>query len=212
VELFLDRNFHAHLLYIPYREPPSKEEIARAFAISSFEVILPAGPKIEDLRDFLKKLYLKPVFSEFKVGYIPSIDEFSFEAQTTLLKILEEPPPHTILVLTTKKESVLPTIVSRCRRYKITTQKEASDFSEIIKKDLLEQFRLAEQLSQREDLEEKVLRWLLYVKEILKYQPIEKNRLLAYALLELDRKLKSNANKRLALESFFIKIKPLFKE
>jgi len=211
VKLSLDKNFHAHLIYIPSGDLPSKEEIAHAFAISPFEVVLPESLAVKDLRDFLKKLYLKPVFSDLKVGYIPCTDTLSLEAQNTLLKILEEPPSHTIIVLTVKKENILPTIVSRCRRYKITAQKEALNFSEILKKDLFEQFKLAESLSQRDDLEEEITGWLLFIKEELRSRPNQENQFLAEALLELDRKLKSNANKRLVLESFFVKIKPLFR-
>jgi len=76
---------------------------------------------------------------------------------------------------------------------------------------LFEQFKLAESLSQRDDLEEEITGWLLFIKEELRNHPNQENQFLAEALLELDRKLKSNANKRLALESFFVKIKPLFR-
>jgi len=53
VKLSLDKNFHAHLIYIPSGDLPSKEEIAHAFGISPFEVVLPESLAVKDLRDFL---------------------------------------------------------------------------------------------------------------------------------------------------------------
>ena len=41
------------------------------------------------------------------------------EASNSLLKILEEPPPNTVIILTTSRlYSLLPTILGRCQKIK----------------------------------------------------------------------------------------------
>lgn len=52
----------------------------------------------------------------YKVFLISNADELNNEASNSFLKILEEPPEKTIFILTTsRKENLLPTIVSRCQ-------------------------------------------------------------------------------------------------
>ena len=51
-----------------------------------------------------------------KVGILDEVHSMSYEAANHFLKILEEPPPHTIwILLSAEYHAVLPTISSRCR-------------------------------------------------------------------------------------------------
>ena len=59
---------------------------------------------------------LKPFKGKTKVVVIQSYESITKEAQNALLKVLEEPPANTlIIILTLKKEFLLPTILSRCK-------------------------------------------------------------------------------------------------
>ena len=71
---------------------------------------------IEDVRNIQKAILLKPFRGKTKAVVIDVYDNVTLEAQNALLKILEEPPANTIIVITTaKKELILPTIISRCK-------------------------------------------------------------------------------------------------
>lgn len=71
---------------------------------------------IEDVRNIQKKILLKPFKGKAKGVVIEAHDNITTEAQNALLKVLEEPPVNTIIIITiSKKELLLPTIISRCK-------------------------------------------------------------------------------------------------
>lgn len=71
---------------------------------------------IEDVRDIQKKILLKPFKGKTKAVIIQAYENITPEAQNALLKVLEEPPANTIIIISTqKKELLLPTINSRCK-------------------------------------------------------------------------------------------------
>ncbi len=68
-------------------------------------------------RVLLDVVNLKPTESRYKVGIIVAADRMTDEAANAFLKTLEEPPPHSVLILlTTEPERLLETILSRCLR------------------------------------------------------------------------------------------------
>ena len=70
---------------------------------------------INDIKSIHQKIFLKPINSESKVIIIDDAHLLTIEAQNALLKVLEEPPDHTIIILSADKKDVfLPTIISRC--------------------------------------------------------------------------------------------------
>lgn len=76
--------------------------------------------KIDAIRQLQKDLQIKPYEGTKKVYIICDADRMTLQAQNALLKTLEEPPEYaTILLLTTKASSLLPTILSRCQRMKL---------------------------------------------------------------------------------------------
>jgi DNA polymerase III delta prime subunit len=87
--------------------------------IDKFDISLLSFEKsigIEDVRNFQKKLILKPFKSKEKAVILESFNGITIEAQNALLKLLEEPPQHTIIYVTAQnKELMLPTILSRCK-------------------------------------------------------------------------------------------------
>lgn len=80
--------------------------------------IEPSGQliRIARIREVLDILAMKPYEARLRVVIISDAHAMNLEAGNALLKILEEPPEHTILILTASGiADLLPTIVSRCR-------------------------------------------------------------------------------------------------
>ncbi|PIQ78366.1 hypothetical protein COV82_01225 [Candidatus Peregrinibacteria bacterium CG11_big_fil_rev_8_21_14_0_20_46_8] len=76
--------------------------------------------KIESVRTLIERLSLTSQ-SNYKIVLMESIDRLTLDAANALLKILEEPPPKTLFILTAESlRRVLPTIVSRVRRITFT--------------------------------------------------------------------------------------------
>jgi hypothetical protein len=89
---------------------------------------------IEMIRDFERELSLTARNSPAKVGLLTDIDRLTPEAQNALLKTLEEPPPLTYIMGTTRvPEALLPTILSRMSVVRLTDAPQKSDTSILVK-------------------------------------------------------------------------------
>lgn len=83
------------------------------------------GIGIEEIKLMQQKLYLKPIKSPTKAVILRDAELLTIPAQNALLKILEEPPEHTIIILSVKtKEALLPTVLSRCNIIDLQTPKK----------------------------------------------------------------------------------------
>jgi DNA polymerase-3 subunit delta' len=72
--------------------------------------------RIDQIRNLLSNLAMKPYIAEHRVVIIADAHAMNKEAANALLKVLEEPPMNTTVILTVlQKSDLLPTIVSRCR-------------------------------------------------------------------------------------------------
>ena len=72
---------------------------------------------IDQMRELMRAVNLKPSLAEYKVGVIVAADRLNAQAANAFLKTLEEPPDKSILVLlTTEPQRILETILSRCLR------------------------------------------------------------------------------------------------
>ena len=70
--------------------------------------------KIGAVRDFQTQLFYRAFQGKWKVGIIRQAEKLTIQAMNALLKILEEPPANTSLILTSSNRSrLLPTVVSR---------------------------------------------------------------------------------------------------
>jgi len=82
--------------------------------------ILPAPGKrllgIESIRELQREASRPPVEGRWRVFIVPNAEAMTLEGANCLLKTLEEPPIHTVLLLTASDSQVLlSTIVSRCQ-------------------------------------------------------------------------------------------------
>jgi len=72
--------------------------------------------KIDQMRTLQHEAALSPLEGRWKVYIIRQMEQATAEAANCLLKTLEEPPAHVILLLTASQaDALLPTIVSRCQ-------------------------------------------------------------------------------------------------
>jgi DNA polymerase-3 subunit delta' len=70
--------------------------------------------KIEEIRTAIQRLALKPFEARYRIAIFRDFDTAQPRAQDALLKTLEEPAPHAILMLLARSlEAILPTIASR---------------------------------------------------------------------------------------------------
>ncbi len=73
--------------------------------------------RIASIRLLEHKISLTPSEGTYKVYIIEDSDKMNKRAANAFLKTLEEPPVDTVIILTSSKpESLLPTIISRCQR------------------------------------------------------------------------------------------------
>ena len=80
--------------------------------------VFPSGSyiKVDQIRELCQRLALKPYEAKMRVAVLAEAHTLNPEAGNTLLKILEEPPEHTVFILTARQAAdLLPTILSRCR-------------------------------------------------------------------------------------------------
>jgi DNA polymerase-3 subunit delta' len=75
---------------------------------------------IDDIRELQHSASLPPYEGKCKVFIIDGAEYLSTEASNCLLKTIEEPPPHIMILLLTAEETrLLPTVVSRCQRIEL---------------------------------------------------------------------------------------------
>jgi len=72
--------------------------------------------KIAQIRSLCHTLSMRPYEAKKRVVLISEAQTLNAEAGNALLKVLEEPPEHTLIILTAlNTANLLPTIVSRCQ-------------------------------------------------------------------------------------------------
>ncbi|HIE64237.1 MAG: DNA polymerase III subunit delta' [Nitrospira sp.] len=84
-----------------------------------FSVIEPDGNtiKVDQIRAMEEKIIFKPLGSPRKVILIDPADKMNASAANSLLKTLEEPPSHAMIILIASRPASLPeTVLSRCQK------------------------------------------------------------------------------------------------
>jgi DNA polymerase-3 subunit delta' len=105
----------------------------RAIENGNFPDVMVISPeksvlKIEQMRAMKQTAYLKPMVGRKRIFVIDRAEKMNEEAANSVLKILEEPPSFThIILITHNPYLILPTIKSRCQEL---------SFSQISKRDI----------------------------------------------------------------------------
>ena len=74
--------------------------------------------RIDEMREWLETVRYAPVVSRYRVTIMDEAHQIQEGAASALLKTLEEPPPHLVVILcTTHPWDILPTIRSRLQHY-----------------------------------------------------------------------------------------------
>jgi DNA polymerase III subunit delta' len=87
------------------------------------EVVAPDGQfiKVAQMRDAIQKLGFQPFEGKKRVTVFDAAERMNVNAANALLKMLEEPPAHVVLILLTASPSaMLETIRSRCQMMRFT--------------------------------------------------------------------------------------------
>ncbi len=114
---------HAYLFFGP--RGTGKTTTARILAkevgcrgLDLIEIDAASNRGIDDIRSLREKIGLAPAESPYKVYVIDEAHMLTKEAFNALLKTLEEPPAHAILILCTTEPHKIPeTIRSRCQKF-----------------------------------------------------------------------------------------------
>jgi len=94
-----------------------------------------AAIKIEQVRQLQKEISLRPYEGKKKVFIIDNAEDLTPEAASALLKILEEPPANSLIILISAKPNLLfKTITSRCKIIKFSNLKR-TQLKEILSAD-----------------------------------------------------------------------------
>lgn len=145
---------------------------------------------VDQMRDLMQQIQLKPNEAEFKVAVIVAADRLNPQAANAFLKTLEEPPAKSVLILlTTEPGRILETIISRClrlnfggegtRRWDDATQNWLNRFGEMAgaeQKSLLGRYRLMDVLAARlTEMKTSVEEELTAKSPLEKYDDVEKD-------------------------------------
>lgn len=112
------------------------DDLRKKESVSIFDttIITPESSiGIKDVRELQSTIFLKPLQSPKKLIVLKNAASATLDAQNSLLKLLEEPPPHVIIALVVENpDSLLSTIRSRCTLVSIEEKiDENKDFSEL---------------------------------------------------------------------------------
>lgn len=199
------------------------EETSGNFEIHTFDLtIIDNQDKtigIGEIRNFQKQIFLKPIKSKTKAVVLKNCENLTAEAQNALLKVLEEPPKNTIIILTASSiNNFLPTILSRCKiidykEKRKVSEEETEDFEKILKeiknKGVGERLKLAQDLSKNKEETINFLEKVILVarKKLLELDNQEYYLGLIRKIQQTHRIISStNANLRLMLENLFLNL------
>ena len=170
---------------------------------------------IENIRDLKSFMSFKPYSSEYKLAVVENADAMTAEAANAMLKILEEPPKKSVLILISSKPRALPkTILSRCEtvvfppKPEIQTEemsKALAELRKVARYGMAERIQYAKKLHEKEDYAELVNLWLRSLHFQLSHQPASAP--ILRRLLNLSRIVSQpQYNHRIALENFFVNL------
>lgn len=204
-----NRLSHAYLIFGELDEQALRQILA--VATPDFFTLKENPIKINHIRDLNRFLQLKPHSSPRKLALLYSAESMTLESANALLKILEEPPADSVLILQAqKKEKILPTILSRCQIHKVFSSysKDLSEDyihpEEIGKLSIKERFDYAAKIIQSEYLNQILNDWeVTFRNELL----LGKDRLVILRRISITKDLLlTNSSVKLLLENLLLEM------
>lgn len=207
-----------------------RHNLLKKFSVyKSDQILIEGETSIETVRDLKKIVLTYPRKGRTLAVILTQIHSFSHPAQTALLKLLEEPPQNTILILETDNQSnVLTTIKSRSLIIKsnqipqltpvqeteiITFWKEVFSAKNLGSR-LLIASKLTNNLKNREDVKNWLNNQIVFFHKLLlkRLQPVSKTNLLSasevvsliHNLIQSNRLITSNVNIKLVLDNLLL--------
>jgi hypothetical protein len=157
------------------------------------------------LKNFLSQ---KPFNHYSKIVFIPEADNLNPESQNALLKTLEEPGKNNYLILTTTKtQMLLPTILSRCQKIKLSStrsnnQNKPWPITQNSKKDLDFAFSL---YTDKSEIKPLLLDQLeIYQQQLLSSPDLNTAKIIKKIIMAL-KFIDSNVDPKSALDYFFLR-------
>jgi len=160
---------------------------------------------VREIKNFLSQ---KPFNHFSKVIYIPEADNLNPVSQNALLKNLEEPGKNNYFILTTSKpQLLLPTLLSRCHKIKISSpkivnQNQAWEISGNPKKDLNFASSITDDKSEIKNL---LLSQLEIYQQKLVVNPNKNTAQVIKKIITALKFIDANVDPKSALDYFFLK-------
>lgn len=230
----LEANKLSHAYLFTGQEGIGKKEFALKFSEfigCKFPDLMIVGPnqkddkfgdggeiKVSKVREVQNFLAYKSYNGGYKIVIIEEAEKMNQEAQSCLLKTLEEPKGNTILFLiSSKPEMLLSTIFSRCQQVKFLKPKNFQQSPEklekerkilaqllaVVSSDLAEKFKYTKSI----DFEKQSVSEIIYVLQNHLRKDIIKNKKILELSEEVSKKLMlTNASPKLALEILLMEI------
>ncbi len=102
-------------------------EIDRGRFVDMIELDAASNTGIDNMREVLDNAQYAPTSGRFKVYLIDEVHMLSKAAFNSMLKTLEEPPPHVKFILATTDPQKIPvTVLSRCLQFNLKQMSQAS--------------------------------------------------------------------------------------
>ena len=132
--------------------------LRQKFSVSNEDFFALADYTIAEIKKLIHFVNLKPYNSQKRVAVILMAEKLNLQAANAILKTLEEPPADALIILTTLNEQkILPTIISRCQKIRLSveeTQMPPSDYQDpgkIGQMAIAQRFQLAASIAEQEN-------------------------------------------------------------
>jgi DNA polymerase-3 subunit gamma/tau len=126
----------------PDADDPICKAITNGSCTDVIEIDAASNRSIDDAKTIREECQYTPAMCTYKIFIIDEVHQLTRDAFNTLLKTLEEPPPHIKFIFaTTESDKVLATITSRCQRFEfqpIPEKQIAGRLRQIVQSDGIE--------------------------------------------------------------------------
>jgi replication-associated recombination protein RarA len=168
---------------------------------------------IDIIKEAINFLWLKPIKTEKKILVIDNAHKLTTEAQNAILKISEEPPEYSLIILILKNpEALVPALISRFQKIYFSERREKCESHANDTNNLVKEFLEAGFKERREIIKEIIENSQIltdFVKSLiteLNRDPIKNQKVLKELLGRWKLINQYNVNKKLQLEAVLLEL------